>query len=386
MAVYRVAIVGCRSRGRAAGYAYQAHPRTEVVGLCDLIPERREALGEALGVSARFADLDEMIREVVPDIVAIPTGTEFHYDLCMRVLDYGVHIDVEKPMCVDLVQADAVLGRAAEQGVRVAVHHQGRTGAALQAVARAVQAGRIGALRHVIASGKGYYGGYGLMNIGTHLINGMLAFTGHCRRVVASALTDGRPIVPEDAVSAPGGMGTIAGEHITATLEFAGRTTATLLQHRFPALDAAAYGMEVLGDEGRLFWKGGGAWWMPVPHFVPGDDTSRWEPLELAYPDHYDPAMSASADDYMFVDDFVRALDEGREPACSGAEGRHVLEIMMGIFESAATGRPVTLPQADRRHPLLRWRCEAGLGAPDPMPRPYAEWLAAEDRRLGRMS
>ncbi len=142
-----------------------------MVGLCDLIPERLETLGEELGVPARFADLDEMIRSVAPDIVAIPTGTEFHYDLCMQVIAHGVHIDVEKPICVDLVQADALLKAVAEKGVRLAVHHQGRTGAPLQAVARAHWEGRIGSLRHVIASGKGYYGGYGLMNIGTHVLN-----------------------------------------------------------------------------------------------------------------------------------------------------------------------------------------------------------------------
>ena len=60
--------------------------------------------------------------------------------------------------------------------------------------------------------------------------------------------------------------------------------------------------------------------------------------------------------DYWFVDEYVRALDEGRPHECSGAEGRHVVEIIAGIFESAAYGKRVDLPQADRQHPLLRWR------------------------------
>ena len=250
MKTYRVGILGCRGRGTAAARAYHAHPRTEVVALCDLKPELLENLGGELGVSARFTDLDEMIRRSEPDIVAIPTGTEFHYDLCMRVLEHGVHIEVEKPICVDLEQADAVLKKAAAKGVRTAVHHQGRTGAAVQAISRALREGRIGSLRHIVASGKGYYGGFGLMNIGTHLLNGILELTGHCRRVTASALTNGRPITPGDVVPSPGGMGTIAGEHITATLEFDGNTTVSLLQHRFPAVDVAAYGFEVYGTEG----------------------------------------------------------------------------------------------------------------------------------------
>ena len=85
MKKYRVAILGCRSRGTLAARGYHAHPRTEIVGLCDLVPELRDALGDELGVSARYDDLDAMIVETRPDIVAIPTGTEFHYDLAMRV-------------------------------------------------------------------------------------------------------------------------------------------------------------------------------------------------------------------------------------------------------------------------------------------------------------
>ena len=60
------------------------------------------------------------------------------------------------------------------------------------------------------------------------------------------------------------------------------------------------------------------------------------------------------------------------------------MEIMMAIFESGAIGEKVQLPQKDRRHPLLRWRQEAGLGFPEAMPRGYHEWLEVEDKRLGR--
>jgi predicted dehydrogenase len=384
MKTYRVNILGCRSRGTAAAQAYHAHPRTEVVGLCDLVKDRLNALGDALNVSARFTDLDEMIQQTEPDIVAIPTGTEYHYDLCMRVLEHGVHIEVEKPMCVDLVQADAVIAKAEEKGVRVAVHHQGRVGAAMRAAESAFKAGKIGQLRYIYGSGKGYYAGLGLMNIGTHMVNNMLKFGGHCRSVMAQAATNGKPITPEDVAPSPLGMGTIACEYITAALQFGGNVTGTLLQHRFDRMDTSAYAMELYGTEGRLFWKNSGAWLLPQPHFVPDGTHDRWEALPLVYPEHYDPAKGADAEDYLFVDEYVRALDEGREHECNGFEGRHVLEILMGIFESAAYGTRVSLPQENREHPLVRWRREAGLEPPVPMPRGYGDWLDAEFRRLGR--
>ena len=72
MKTYRVAILGCRSRGTSAAKAYHAHPRTEIVALCDLVQERLDALGNIVNVSAHFTDLDEMIRQTAPDIVRNP--------------------------------------------------------------------------------------------------------------------------------------------------------------------------------------------------------------------------------------------------------------------------------------------------------------------------
>ena len=384
MKTYRVAILGCRGRGSAAARAYWAHPRTEVVGLCDLVAERRDELGDELGVDARYEDLDAMIRETEPDLVAIPTGTEFHHDLAMRVLEYGVHIDIEKPLCVDLIEADEVVAKAAEIGVRIAVHHQGRSGALMRAIVRALEAGQIGEVQHIHGYGKAYYGGYDLMNIGTHMINMILKVAGPCRAISATAKTGGGNITRDDVLHSPLGMGTIVGERLSAILEFDGGVTATLLNHRYP--ERVPPMIEICGSEGRLMLASllygedrGGVMYLPTPYFLPGQE---WQKLEAVLPEGFDPNGPADVEDYWFAEEYVTALDEDRDHECSGAAGLHVVEIMMGLFESAAYGRKVSLPQEDRTHPLLRWRQEEGLGAPDPMPRPYPDWLDAEDERL----
>jgi len=309
----------------------------------------------------------------------------------MRVLAHGVHIEVEKPLCATLKEADEVLAEAEAKGVRTAVHHQTRAGASMRAVAQALREGRIGKLHYLTASGKGYYGGYGLMNIGTHLLNSLLELGGPCRRVSAIALTDGRPITPADVLQSPSGMGTIAGEHITATLEFDNNVTATLRQHRFAQIDARAMNIELFGESGRLLHAHQtGPWWLPTSQSVPGLSAERWQQLPCTMPDHYPATTNAAlpidsfSNDYCFVDEYVQALDQGREHVCSGFQGRHVMEIIQAIFESAAYGHVVELPQSQRDHPLLRWRQEATLGEPDPKPRTYPEWLAVEDQRLGR--
>jgi predicted dehydrogenase len=390
MKTYRVAILGCRSRGTSAARVYHAHPRTQVVGLCDLQEDRLNTLGDELGLQARFTDLDEMIRRTAPDIVAIPTAPALHAPLALRVLEHGVHIDMEKPMGMDLIETDAVLDKAAQKGVQVAVHHQWRLSAWTQAINKLYQEGKIGELRYIYASGKGYYGGFGLMEIGTHLLTHMTKFGGRCHSVTANATTRGRPVTPHDVLPAPRGNGTVVGDCVTANLQFGGGVTGTLLQHRFDKLDLDAHVVELYGTEGRLLWHPQGAWWLPNPHVLPTNSLDQWQALKPIYADSFAetaPTIPGNSNmvegDYWFVDEYVRALDEGRSHECSGAEGRHVIEIIMGIFESAAYGTRIDLPQADRRHPLTRWRHEAGLAAPDPMPMKDAEWLAEEEKRLG---
>ena len=390
MKSYRVAILGCRSRGSSAARVYHTHPRTELVGLCDLLEDRLNTLGDELSIKARFTDLDEMIRQTKPDIVAIPTAPALHAPLALRVLEHGVNIEVEKPMGMDLIETDAVMNKADEKGVQVAVHHQWRLSAWTQAINQVYQAGDIGELRYIYASGKGYYGGFGLMEIGTHLLTHMIKFGGHCQSVTAHATTRGHTITPQDVLPAPRGNGTIAGDRVTASLQFANGVTGTLLQHHFNKIELDAHVVELYGTEGRLMWHPQGAWKLPNPHVLPTNNLDQWQALTPIYPESFEQAVKSlpgngkmNEGDYWFVDEYVRALDEGQEHECSGAEGRHVIEIIMGIFESAAYGTRVDLPQLNREHPLTRWRNEEGLGAPEPMPMADADWLVEESKRLG---
>ena len=396
---YRVAIIGCGPRGNAAAMSYGFHPRTEVVGICDLLPEKLSEVGDRHGIpaAARFSDFEKMIRETRPDIAVISTTADYHYDLGMRVLDLGVNIDVEKPHCEDLAQADAMLARAKARGVQIAVHHQYRKGVTMRALLKVFEEGKIGRVHHIEGNCKGYYGGYGLMDIGCHLINNFVKFGGHVRSVMAFGQTGGRPVEPPDALPSPEGMGMIVGEDLTAMLQMESGVTATLIHHRLPNVGVPPLNstVEVTGTEGHLMWKSNEAWYLPHGRFVPGGRFDNWQQLPLEYPEGYDEHKSSSlnvgsgmyaADDYLYVDEYVQALDEGREHECSGAEVTHVLATMMAVFESAAMGKRVDLPQAEREHPLRRWRRANGLGEPEPMPKNWRKWLEVEDRRLAARS
>ena len=382
--IYRVAIIGCGNRGKAAARAYCAHPRTELIAICDVKPELCRILGDELNVQAQYGDYHRMLLDEAPDIVVIPTATELHYSLASAVIEYGVHIDIEKPICTDLVLADNLQAKAKSKNVQLAVHHQGRCGAAMKAVIAAVNEGKIGTLCFTQSSGKGYYGGYGLMNIGTHGINALLGVAGHVRRVFSSGIANGKVASVDDILVAANGMGLVVGEDITAILEFDNGTHGIHLQHRYEKVEMDAYKVEFSGSEGRIIWRTNEAWWLPAPHYMPKRERC-WEPLPLLLPPGYESDSDVDEADLSFVDEFVNALDQGRFHCCGVDEGIHVLEIILAIFESIATGVQVSLPQIDRTHPLEEWLKRIGKPYPRPTHRDYGSWIKSEDQRLGKL-
>lgn len=65
------------------------------------------------------------------------------------------------------------------------------------------------------------------------------------------------------------------------------------------------------------------------------------------------------------VEELVAAVEEGRDHRSSGADGRWALEMIMGVYESHRRGGArVTLPLANRDHPLERWRRDGGQPLP----------------------
>ena len=72
-----------------------------------------------------------------------------------------------------------------------------------------------------------------------------------------------------------------------------------------------------------------------------------------------DPGVSLSAEERGFgpgnrrvVDDWLAAIRDDREPACSGEAATRSLEMVMAVYQSALSGARATFPLAKREHPL----------------------------------
>ena len=101
----RVGIVGT---GMVAQVMHLPHLQSlpglfEIAGLCDLSARTAQTLARRYGIPNAFTDIDDMLDGIELDAVLILTP--YHYPQVMAALSAGVHVFVEKPMCVNPVEA-----------------------------------------------------------------------------------------------------------------------------------------------------------------------------------------------------------------------------------------------------------------------------------------
>jgi predicted dehydrogenase len=334
--------------GSVHAAALAALPETaELVAVVDRDPARARALADRHGVPVTSTDLDEILQRDDIDAVSICTPSGLHADGAVAALDAGKHVVVEKPLDITLPAADRIIDAEKRSGKTVAVISQHRFDASSEKVLQSVRDGRLGTITSAIAShawwrGQTYYdsgewrgtwaldGGGAVMNQTVHTINLLTTVVGTPVEVFAytARLAHERIEVEDTAVAvvkfASGALGMIHG------------TTAA-----YPGLDAS---LRVFGSKGSavisndvlefLHENDGAAPEIAMSEMTGSNQvTSRPAPDELAMGEAHRRQLA----------DFVDAVTTGRPPRVGTAEARTSLSVILAMYESAASGRPVTL-------------------------------------------
>ena len=144
----KVAIVGVGNIGNIHGRVYAEHPDTEIVAVCDIIPERSDKAAEKFGCQG-FYSIQEMLDSGIQfDMASMATaGVENggdHYTATIELLRAGIPVLGEKPISNDLSKAREMVALAKEKNLRYGVNLNHRfTPAALYAK-EWVRSGRLG--------------------------------------------------------------------------------------------------------------------------------------------------------------------------------------------------------------------------------------------------
>ena len=127
----RVAVVGTGEFGRNHARVYRELDGAELVGVYDESAERARIVAQEFQTKS-FQSLEELRGRVDAASVAVPTVA--HTAVGCRLLEMGLDVLVEKPMAVNLAEADALLQAAKKNGRILQVGHVERFNPAVIAV------------------------------------------------------------------------------------------------------------------------------------------------------------------------------------------------------------------------------------------------------------
>jgi UDP-N-acetyl-2-amino-2-deoxyglucuronate dehydrogenase len=341
---YKIALVGC---GRISKNHFEAIRKVDgldLVAVCDAAEERARAAGDEQGV-AWFTDLPKMLASAGADIVAICTPSGMHSQQGIAVARAGKHVITEKPMSITLEQADALVSACDDAGVHLFVVKQNRLNPSVQLLKRAVDKGRFGRLLMANTTvrwhrpqeyydsapwrGTWEFDGGAFMNQASHYVDLIQWLVGPVESVVAKTATQLRKIEAEDSGIAVlkfrnGALGVIEVNVVTYPRNWEGSIT-------------------IIGERGAA--KIGGTAVNKVEHWVFAEYDDDDKLVELA---STNPPSVYGFGHEAYYQNVLSVLRGHAQPETDGRAGRKSLELILGIYESAKTGRDVPLPLRSR--------------------------------------
>lgn len=148
----KYALIGC---GRIATNHMKAaiNNKLEIVAVCDIVSEKMDNLLAKHDLQShdsirKYCDYKQMLKEIQPTLVSVATESGNHAEIALYCIDQGVNVIIEKPMAMSMADADEIIRRSEEKGVKVSACHQNRFNVAVQELRKAIEAGRFGKLSH----------------------------------------------------------------------------------------------------------------------------------------------------------------------------------------------------------------------------------------------
>ena len=117
----RIGIVGCGEVTQVMHLPslHQLAEQFAVTALCDVSATVLHGVGEQWRVPNRYRDYHDLLAQADVDAVLIANPDAYHAEVALAAIAAGQHVLIEKPMCITLVEADAI--SAAQERAEVVV-------------------------------------------------------------------------------------------------------------------------------------------------------------------------------------------------------------------------------------------------------------------------
>lgn len=98
----------------------------EVRSACDLSPQLLASVGDRFGIPRRYATSSELIAAGDIDAVLVLSSDEYHAEAVVEAAEHGLHVLVEKPMCLSPREAETIIDARDRNGTTVMVGYMRR--------------------------------------------------------------------------------------------------------------------------------------------------------------------------------------------------------------------------------------------------------------------
>lgn len=346
----KYALIGC---GRISTNHIKAalNNKLTIVAVCDILPECMENLLSKHDLEKdesikRYEDYKQMIAEVKPELVSIATESGVHAEIALYCIEQGIHVIIEKPMAMSMRDANEIIKRSEEMGVKVCACHQNRFNVAIQKMRNALEEGRFGRLSHgsihvrwnrnqdyyTQAPWRGTWAQDGgcLMNQCIHGIDLLRwTFGDEVEEVYGQTRQQFHDYLEAEDI----GM---------AVVKFKNGAIATIegTTNVYPRnLEETLY---VFGEKGTVKIGGTSTNNIDVWNFSDeNEDDEKNKGLKEATSNVYGNGHTS-----LFAD-VIDAIQTDRKPYIDAVAGKNALEMILAIYKSQKTGQPVKLPLDD---------------------------------------
>lgn len=118
-----------------------------IVAICDIVTDNmidKKVKFELPDSVKMFTDYKEMLQQEKIELVAIATESGKHAQIALDCIDAGCNVIIEKPIALSLADADRIIEKSEEKGVKVCACHQNRFNKSIQKIRDAVDKKRFG--------------------------------------------------------------------------------------------------------------------------------------------------------------------------------------------------------------------------------------------------
>lgn len=130
--------------------AYEGHPLSEVVALCDLDSSKRDVAAQHFSDALVTDDAQQLLESPDIDIISIASYDDVHTQQVLSAIDHGKHVFVEKPMCLTVKELHAIREKLdSTPSISLSSNMPLRTAPRFAQLREAVRNGGLGTIYHM---------------------------------------------------------------------------------------------------------------------------------------------------------------------------------------------------------------------------------------------